>query len=239
MISGGICAEGCKVYFVMVFDCHTHEGVTAVGDAPATGMWDACDEAANMQALELTTDAAGQAAGGWSVGGGAGIERGAHIGVAEAVQMVLALKDRLEKGDILGGAGVETPIGVLVMLDSAGTKPQEFLGRSGIVGHGQGREVMVIGGARNLREARQAGHTLGHRKPADDAFAFAFAMTADEKTVRVVDDSLDAQDEAELVVHLDPIAANAMLDAHAFDAGFFRKQRPSAVSSGGLAFPFS
>lgn len=44
-------------------------------------------------------------------------------------------------------------------------------------------------------------------------------MTADEKPIRVVDDGLDTQHEAEFVVHLDPVFAEAVFDAHAFDAG--------------------
>jgi len=60
-------------------------------------------------------------------------------------------------------------------------------------------------------------NALGHGEPPDDAFAVSCAMTADKITIGVIDDGLYAQDASELVVHIDPVASDAMLDAHAFD----------------------
>ena len=134
--------------------------------------------------------------------------------------MMLALEESIEQGDILLSGGIEAAIGALVVLEAPGTEAQQLLCGSRIVGHGQGAEVVVVGRASDLREAMQAGDALGHRKPADDPFAFSSAVTADEETVGIVDDGFDAQDHAELVVHLDPVSADAVLDPHALDPGF-------------------
>ena len=134
--------------------------------------------------------------------------------------MMLALEERFEQGDILFGGGIEATIGALVVLEALGTEAQELLCGSRIVGHGEGAEVVMVGRASDLREAMQAGDALGHRKPADDPFAFSSAVTADEETVGMVDDGFDAQDHAELVVHLDPVSADTVLDPHALGTGF-------------------
>jgi len=133
------------------------------------------------------------------------------------MQVVPTLKQGLEEGDVLFCAGVEAPVGFVVVLDPAGAQVQERLCRSRIIGHGHSREVLMIGRASDLREARQAGNALGHGEPPDDAFAVSCALTADKKTIGVIDDGLNAQDASELVVHFDPVASDAMLDAHAFD----------------------
>lgn len=132
--------------------------------------------------------------------------------------MALGLEQGLEqRQDVLGG-GIEAAIGALVLFDSAGTAMQQLLRGSRIGGHGQSREVVLIGRAGDLRIERQAGDALGHGEAADDLFAFVYAMTASEESIGGVDHGFDAQEQAELVVHLDPVLADAMLDTHAFDA---------------------
>lgn len=112
----------------MMFDGHGHEGVAGLRDAPAAGAWDSGDEAADVEAFEFAADASGEAAVGSGIRRRGGIEHGAHVGVFEAVQVVLALEERLEQGDILVGSGIKAAIGALVMLDAVRTQPQELLG---------------------------------------------------------------------------------------------------------------
>lgn len=173
-----------------------------------------------MEAFELTADAAGEAVLSDGICWGIGIECGTDVSVAEAVQVIMSLQEGFEEGDVFFGGGVEAAIGVLFMLDPAGTQVQKLLCGSRIVGHGQSREVVMIGRASDLCETRQAGNALGHGEPPDDAFALTCAMSADEKAVRIVDDRFDAEDQAELVVHFDPVSADPMFDAHTFDTGF-------------------
>ncbi len=82
-----------------MFDGHGHEGVTGLRDAPAAGTRDSGDEAANVETFEFTADASGEAALGSGIRRRDGIEHGAHIGVFEPVQVVLALEECLEQGD--------------------------------------------------------------------------------------------------------------------------------------------
>lgn len=81
-------------------------------------------------------------------------------------------------------------------------------------------EVTGIGGEGDFGITIEAGDALGHREPTDDSFAFTIAMTASEKTIRMIDDGFDAEDDAELGIHFDPVFADAVFNAHAFGPGF-------------------
>ena len=220
IISGRFSGQCVDIDFIVVFDSHGHEGMTLDSHAPAAGVGDSGKETANVQAFEVATHPARKTTLGGGVCGSVGIEHGSYVGVLKAVQVMLALEESLEPADVLVGGRIEAAIGALLVLNPAGTQPQELLCGRRVVGHGEGREILMVGRAGDLSETMEAGDALGHRKPADDALAFSVAMRANKKAIGVVDDGFNPEDEAKLVVHLDPVLADPVFDAHAFSAGF-------------------
>ena len=75
--------------------------------------------------------------------GSVGVEHGSYVGVLKAVQVMLALQESLEPADVLVGGRIEAAIGALLVLNPAGTQPQELLCGRRVVGHGKGREILM------------------------------------------------------------------------------------------------
>ncbi|MGH7856041.1 MAG: hypothetical protein ACREQY_01835, partial [Candidatus Binatia bacterium] len=85
-------------------------------------------------------------------------------------------------------------------------------------------EVARVGLGADLAVAGQEGDALSHRHPRHDVPSLAAHAPADAKLVGLIDHRLDPQHRALFVVHLDPVALHAVLDAPAGQAsGELRK----------------
>jgi hypothetical protein len=69
----------------------------------------------------------------------------------------------------------------------------------------QGAEVAVVGGARDLMVVVEVRHALIHGTPGHLPAPAPLDPAADLELARVIDNRLDAQDLAELIVHLQPV----------------------------------
>lgn len=201
----------------MVFDGHAHEGMAVGGYTPSAGMRDFGDEAADVESLEDTRDLGAEFS--LSSGVRGRIKGFADVGVAEAVQAVLTGGKRPENRDIFLGGRIKAAISALIMDNAAGAGAKELLRFVGIMNNGERLQVSGVGGLSDFGVTIETGDALGHRKPADDSFAFTIAMTASEKAIRMIDDGFDAEHDAELGIHFDPVFADAVFNAHAFGSG--------------------
>src|SRR5947208_876707 len=78
--------------------------------------------------------------------------------------------------------------------------------------HGQGVEITLIGSGSYLLVAIEVGDAFVHGAPEELPLAAAQAPAPNLEFARLIDDGLDPQDYAKLVVHLQPIVFDAVLD---------------------------
>src|ERR1700734_3954021 len=79
------------------------------------------------------------------------------------------------------------------------------ISRRRILDNPQRLQVAFIGSQGDLAVAVQVNHALVHRAPRHLATALTDSPSSNTKLSGIVDDGLDPQDQAELVVHLQPV----------------------------------
>ena len=190
--------------FLAQQDGGAHHGVTELRDAPAARAGDLGEETAEMQAFEEAGDVGAPAAIGASVGPK---EVDPQVAVAEALQGVFAAEDGRKEGEVGGRRGIErtrrTALAIAHGLDEA---VEGAVGRGGIVDDGEGIEVTVIGRCGHGGVAREIRDALRQGVPPESPSAAATRPATDFELIGVVDDGLDSQDTAVLVVHVDPVS---------------------------------
>jgi hypothetical protein len=149
----------------------------------------------------------------------------------KTVQAMIAAQDGLEQPLFLGTEGVEGAAAAFaktsrlvqgVQLLAAGTRH----------GHGrQGLEVTLVAGTSNGVVVVEIGDAFVHGAPEHLGFPLPRAATTDLELTGLVDDGFDAEDEAELVVHFQPIVFHPMLDTGTGMTTFFEVAKDFAIET--------
>src|SRR5438132_7597307 len=84
---------------------------------------------------------------------------------------------------------------------------------TGKINDRQGIQVTQVAGTSNLVIVVEVANTFVHGQPGHLLASLAHARAADTKLTRLVDHRLDAEDQTELVVHLQPVVFHAVFDA--------------------------
>ena len=194
-------------------------------------MRDFGDEAVSTEQLQLARYSRRPAplAGGIA---GRGVEIADDVGIAEAVKTMLALQDSAEQALFVVSEEVETAAASLVEVHGLAGSIELPPGRVGPIDDGQGIEVTLVGGAGDGVVVVEIGDALVHGAPDHLSASLANAESADFELTRLVDDGLDAEDEAEFVVHLQPVVFDPMLDASAGESVFLAIGEDFAVEAG-------
>src|SRR6185369_11607594 len=126
----------------------------------------------------------------------------------------VAVEHGSEGADVFAAGGVETGEAASLNFFRLGQLPKFLVGGRGVVDDGQGVEIAAVAGVGVLLVVDEAGDVFPHGEIALGSRAVAMITGApDGEVFGTVDDGFDAQDEAELVVHFEPVAFDAMLDA--------------------------
>src|SRR5262245_41544524 len=136
-----------------------------------------------------------------------------YVAVAKALQPVVAPQHRPEQALLLHAEQVQpTAPTAVVTLGLAGAA-KLLLSCPGRLHRGQGLQVAVVGGPGHVVVVVEVGHALVHGAPSHLPAPVAAPQPTDFELARLVDDGLDPQYLAELVVHLQPVALDVVLDA--------------------------
>jgi len=142
-------------------------------------------------------------------------ELGANVAIAKSHDGVFATHDGGEKSHVLVGCRIESALTPAVLAEGL-SKGSEGLSRlRGVLDFGQGVEIPVVGGDSHFFIAVEVRDAFGHGEPAHDEFTLSFAKTPDLEGIRSVDDGLDAQYAAMLVVHFNTVSGDPMPDPDA------------------------
>lgn len=215
--------------------CGQAEQVSSgVGDAPAPSSWDFGYELTHVQSFDEASD------------GGALFRRRLDalaeqgvpdVFVAKAASDVVAIEDRGEESDLFTPGRIETGRVASRRTFRFGQFAEFLVCRGRIIDDGQGVEVAAVAGESLLLIVDQAAGVLVHGEETLRGRAIAMeAGATDEELLGAVDDGFHPQDEAELVVHFQPVARHAMLDARADYAVGFNVGLNVAVEA---AIPFA
>lgn len=187
------------------------DALTSESDSPAAGMRYFGEESANMQPLEDASESSTLAITNTRVLTFA-VEADADLGVVEAVKEVFSVQEHTQHLDVLPACGIEA--GVTAVVDALRLRQtlDLMVGRSGIIDDRQGVEVTQVGGVGDAAVLVEIGHALVHGSPEHLGDPVSNSLTANPKFTRLVDHRLDAQNQAELVVHFQPVVLDAMLD---------------------------
>jgi hypothetical protein len=147
----------------------------------------------------------GRLAGNWEKAGG-------EVTIAEAADGLFPSHHGLEDVAVLGSHRIEFSVAPSVD-DPALTQAVELGDRLACgLDLRKGLEVPAIGGLSDLEVSPEVLDAFAHAHPAAALAATAIGFEAEDREVpRVIDDRLDPED-APLVVHLDPVMAEAVLD---------------------------
>ena len=209
----------------------------SIGNSPAAGVGDFCEPAAVVHAFEQAANGGALASlfGALALAGLSsglarargrmrgvcrrGEERGADVLISEAAGDAVAVENGGEGADVFASGGVEAGEASAVDFFRLSQLPKFLVGRRGIVDDSQGVEIAAVAGAGVLLVVAEAGDVFAHGEIAFGGRAVAMVTGAkDGEVFGAVDDGFDAEDESELVVHFEPVAFDAMLDARAEEA---------------------
>src|SRR5436309_10220028 len=105
-------------------------------------------------------------------------------------------------------------------------------GGAGRIDDGQGIEVALVGGAGDGVVVIEIGHALVHGTPTHLAVSVPSPQAADAELAGLVNHGLHAEDQAELVVHFQPVVFHPVLDAGAGPALLLAGGQDFAVEAG-------
>ena len=145
--------------------------------------------------------------------GWGGVEPALEVAVAQTRDRVFAREDGLEELAVRVGDGIEPgdAAALVAMALAEAVERGERMSRS--VCGGEAFEVAAVGGFAHLEVAPEVLDAFAHAHPASVAASPAVPLEAQHPEVRrVVDHGFNAQ-HGPLVVHLDPVLADAVLDA--------------------------
>jgi len=133
--------------------------------------------------------------------------------VAESVEQVVTRQNGLKQPHIMVRSRIETSIASLSDYFSLGEPFYPLVGRRRVIDDREGFEIPLIGGSCDAFELVEIRNAFVHGTPHHAAAPVSFPQSTDAKLTRIVDDGLNPQDLAELVVHFQPVVFHAMLDA--------------------------
>src|SRR5262249_59350045 len=123
------------------------------------------------------------------------------VPVTEAIDMVRATEHGAEQLLLLDAEQIEAAAAALAQAGWLVHSVEDLQAGLGPVHDRQGAEVAVVRRAGDLVVVVEIGHALVHGTPVHPASPLALDPAADLELTRVIDDGLDAQHLAELVVH--------------------------------------
>lgn len=178
-------------------------------------MRDFGDQLVSPQQLQLTTDPQTPASPFFRGDRSGSIEFADQVAIAKAVQSPVAAQDGAEESLLVGMQQVE-PASATVAELGRPTDAVELLRRGArAVDDAQGVQVPRVGGAGLGVVLVEIGHAFIHRTPDHLPSSAAQPTATNAKLPRLIDDRLDPQDLAELVVHFQPVVFHPVLDAGA------------------------
>lgn len=151
------------------------------------------------------------------------------VAAAEAVETVFTTQDGLEQFLFQGVQEIQATAVSAAIADGLAELIELACRGCGTIYHGQRIEVAQVGSQGHFVIAVEVGHALAHGTPGHLGNALAGASSSDMELAWLVDDGFDAQDHAELVVHFEPVALHAVLDAGAGAALFAAEGKNLAI----------
>jgi len=193
---------------VLEFQAHRDHGPAQFGDVVFVRTPDLLDEFVHPQAFEHSR---------YLAGGLVGQVR-TKVGVAEAPDGVFPADDRLEQLHLLRGEEVESAVRASRVLHLLAQLADGLDGDGGIVQARQEVEVSTVGRDGQLPEVMEAVEALLQRCQLvrGGTVAMHYRAVVAEPT-GVIGRGFDAQDEADLIVHLDGTGAHMMFDPGPLD----------------------
>jgi hypothetical protein len=137
------------------------------------------------------------------------------VEIGEAEWDAGTLVDGLEEVEVDGGAWVKASIASAVAMDGLSELMKELVMGGGVVNDREGVEEAEVGGEGDFGVAIEVGNALGHRKPGLTDLAISCTCPVDLEVVGTVDDGLDPEDTAGLVIHFDGVLLDAVFHASA------------------------
>src|SRR5437763_12019823 len=199
-------------HFAACIDGCPHYGFAFRRRAVAVRVRDLGDQPMCAQQLEQARNVRGPAAALAHVLGPRGEQHGLNVPVTEAIDMVLATQHGMKQLLLLPAEQIQAAPAAPARPRWALHSLQDLEAGLGPIHDRQGAEVTFVGGAGNFVIAVEVGDTLVHGAPDQLVAPLPLAATADLELARLVDDRLDAQHLAELVVHLQPVVLHPMFD---------------------------
>src|SRR6266404_3887486 len=143
-----------------------------------------------------------------------------------------AIQGSKEQVDLFAAQRIQAALPTLVETDGFAEPFQVVASVDRSINDGQGIEVTLVGGAGDLVVTVEIGHAFVHGAPDHLLASPAFPPAPHAKFAWLVDDRLDTQDQAEFVVHFQPIVLHAMLDTRTGKAIFLAVTENLAVEAG-------
>jgi len=189
-----------------------YESSALAGDSPATTPGDLGDQTMDPQQIQLSSDFSAASLCHRFRCRALGIQPSDDVPIAKAMDQMLFTQDRLKQRRVLRPQRVEAA-SLTTLTATGASQPMHLLVRlTGVVHLGQGLGIPLTGRFADLKIPGQVRHAFGHREPRQDASPLSSASTQDFEWLGLIEDGLDPQDHAGLVVHLDPVAGQSMLD---------------------------
>ena len=143
----------------------------------------------------------------------------AEVFILQTIDVVFAPCNGLKEQLIIGIEEIETGERSVVVFGGTRKFLELIISGTGIVDRGDEFEVATIGCSEKFAQGGKAVDSLLHGSPLGFAGSIAmFYLTVVFEKGDVVDGGFDAEDERELVVHLDGDRSHGVFDAGAFNA---------------------
>jgi len=146
-------------------------------------------------------------------------QMGTKVLVLKAADVVFAPSDGFKEQLIVWVKEIESGDGSVVIFGGTGQFLQFVVSGTGVVDDGDEFEIPTISCGEKLAQCRKAVNGFLHGSPLGFPASIAmFYLTVVFEKGDVIDGGLNAEDERELVVHLDGDRSHGVLDASAFNA---------------------
>jgi hypothetical protein len=134
------------------------------------------------------------------------------VPIPETVDLMFPTQHGAEQLLLLHTEQIQTPAATRAKSSGLVDTVEDLPARLGSVHDRQGAEVAFVARAGDFVIAVEVGDPLVHGTPSHLAASLPLDPAANLELARVVDDRLDPQDLAELVVHLQPVVLDPVLD---------------------------